>query len=48
MFAKKCKKGIAYLMCGIPVPPWRILYNLLSYKSWGCLAAIDSNLTATS
>lgn len=32
----------------MPTPPWRILYNLLSYKSWGCRALTDSNFTATS
>lgn len=37
-----------YLMCGIPTPPCRILYSLLSYNNCGCLAFCDSNLTATS
>lgn len=35
-------------MCGIPTPPWRILYSLLSYNNCGCLAFCDSNFTATS
>lgn len=35
-------------MCGIPTPPCRILYSLLSYNNWGCLAFCDSNFTATS
>lgn len=43
-----CICQFTYLIRGIPTPPWRILYNLLSYNSWGCLALIDSNFTATS
>lgn len=28
----------SYRICGMPTPPCRILYSLLSYSSWGCLA----------
>lgn len=35
-------------MWGIPTPPCKILYNLLSYNSWGWRAFWDSNFTATS
>lgn len=48
--ARPCRpKGrLSYRMCGMPTPPWRILYSLLSYNSCGCLAFWDSNFTATS
>jgi len=36
------------LMWGIPTPPWRILYSLLSYSNWGCLAFCGSSFTASS
>lgn len=37
-----------YLIWGIPTPPCRILYNLLSYSSWGWRAFFDSNFIASS
>lgn len=40
--------SIIYRICGIPTPPCKILYSLLSYNNCGCLAFCDSNFTATS